>query len=62
MPFPLSIWGAKAKEKPPLTVSFGWEVVMACVATGIASCVSAVAVIYLANSLCAALCPIWLGS
>ena len=40
VPFPLSIWGAKAKEKPPLTVSFGWEVVMACVATGIASCVN----------------------
>ena len=38
LPWPLSIW--VAKEKPPLTVSFGWEVVWACVATGIASCVS----------------------
>ena len=41
LPFPLSIWGAK--EKPPVTVTFGFGV--------IASCVSAVAVIYLAKSL-----------
>jgi len=49
LPFPLSIWGAK--EKPPVTVTFGFGVITACVSTGIASCVSAVA-----------LCPIWLGS
>lgn len=49
LPFPLSIWGAK--EKPPVTVTFGFGVITACVSTGSASCVSAVA-----------LCPIWLGS
>ena len=49
MPFPLSIWGAK--EKPPVTVTFGFGVITACVSTAIASCVSAVAVIYLAKSL-----------
>jgi hypothetical protein len=41
LPFPLSIWGAK--EKPPVTVKFGFGVITACVSTGIASCVSAVA-------------------
>lgn len=41
LPFPLSIWGAK--EKPPVTVTFGFGVITACVSTGIASCVSAVA-------------------
>lgn len=41
LPFPLSIWGAK--EKPPVTVTFGFWVITACVSTGIASCVSAVA-------------------
>ena len=49
LPFPLNIWGAK--EKPPVTVEFGFGVITACVSTGIASCVSAVAVIYLAKSL-----------
>ena len=49
LPFPLSIWGAK--EKPPVTVTFGFGVITACVSTAIASCVSAVAVIYLAKSL-----------
>ena len=41
LPFPLSLWGAK--EKPPVTVTFGFGVITACVSTGIASCVSAVA-------------------
>ena len=41
LPSPLSIWGAK--EKPPVTVTFGFGVITACVSTGIASCVSAVA-------------------
>ena len=49
LPFPLSIWGVK--EKPPVTVTFGFGVITACVSTAIASCVSAVAVIYLAKSL-----------
>ena len=43
-------------------MTFGFGVITACVSTGIAACVSAMAVIYLGKRLGVALSPIWPGS